>query len=506
MGFEAIWERLQARVRDIHLLDAASDLCGWDRDVCMPPRGVAQRAALSAMLARLTHECWMDPALADQIGEALALAGGLPADDVRPGDLRELQRRLLRKTRLPTSLVAECAEVETLAQQVWAEARAANRFADFAPWLARLIRLARAKADAFGTPADGEAWDALADDYEPGVRARELRTLFAELVREQSSLVRRLADSGRRPDDAARHLRIPIAVQEGFVRDIATALGFDFERGRLDRSTHPFTSGTHPDDVRITTRFAEDDRFDALYSTVHQVGHGLYDQGLLRERAGWPSGQPASLGIHESQSRLWENHVGRSAGFWRFAAPLLERHAGNTVAIPDAGEFARAAWVAEPSLIRVDADEATYDLHVAIRFGIEIDLLSGALAVADLPSRWNDDYRRILGVEVPDDRRGCLQDVHWSAGMFGYFPTYTLGNLAAAQWMDAARESLGDLDAAFARGEFAGLLGWLRTHVHSQGGRFRARELLERGTGRPLSTSSFIRHVQHRFLSAYGLK
>ena len=505
MTFDTAWARLVARLREIHLLDAALDLLAWDREVGMPEHGLAQRADALALLAKLSHERSIDPALVDDLVASEDLARAGDATDLQRASLKELRRRIDRKRKLPAALVAECALVEATAQSHWATARAANDFPAFRPWLERLVGLARAKAAAFGTPAGGETWDALAEDFEPGVRARELRALFADLVPRQTALVRRCVESPHRPDDSARRLRVPIAEQEAFVHEVARALGFDFARGRLDRSSHPFTSGTHANDVRITTRYDERDLFDALYSTIHEVGHGLYEQGLPVAAAGLPAGQAASLGIHESQSRLWENHVGRSAGFWDWCAPLLRRHAGTSERVHSAAVLAHAAWRVEPSLIRVDADEATYDLHVAIRFAIEQELLDGRLAVADLPGRWNAAYREILGVTVPDDRSGCLQDVHWSAGLFGYFPTYTLGNLAAAQWMASARAELGDLDAAFAAGEFAPLLSWLRRHVHGHGATRTPRELLIAGTGKPLGSQAFLEHLQARLLPAHGL-
>ncbi|MCC6784115.1 MAG: carboxypeptidase M32 [Planctomycetes bacterium] len=504
-SFERAWVRLTARLREIHLLDAAQDLLAWDREVYMPARGIAQRAEALALLARLSHERFVAPALADELGTCHALADTLAPEDTRRDELRELARRHARRQKLPVSLVAEAAHVEAMAQSAWATARAANDFASFAPWLARVFELARAKAAAFGKPRDGELWDALVEDYEPGASARQLRALFGELVPRQSALVRRLVAAERRPDDAARRVAVPLAAQEALAREVASALGFDFERGRLDRSAHPFTSGTHADDVRITTRYSESDLFDALYSTIHEVGHGLYEQGLPAARAGMPAGQAASLGIHESQSRLWENHVGRSRGFWDWCAPRLRHHAGSRDARHDAVALARAAWRVQPSLIRVDADEATYDLHVAVRFSIEVELLEGRLPIDALPTRWNAAYREILGVEVQDDRRGCLQDVHWSAGLIGYFPTYTLGNLAAAQLMVAARRELGDLDSAFGRGEFRPLLEWLRRHIHAHGAVRSPQRLIRDATGAPLGTAAFLEHLESRLLPAHGL-
>jgi carboxypeptidase Taq len=284
------------------------------------------------------------------------------------------------------------------------------------------------------------------------------------------------------------------------VREVLVAMGFSLERGRLDRSAHPFCTGTGGD-VRLTTRFTPEGLLDALGSTMHEGGHGLYEQGLATENLGTPLGEAVSLGIHESQSRLWENHVGRSRAFWRWCTGVLGRHVGDSVRA-DANTLFLASNRVEPGLIRVEADEATYDLHVLVRFQLERALLSGQLSTGELPAAWNAAYREQLGIAVPDDRRGCLQDVHWSCGLFGYFPTYTFGNLYAAQFMAAARKALGDLDAQFARGEFAPLREWLRQNVHRHGRRFPPGELCRRATGSALSPQPFLAHLERRITEA----
>lgn len=483
------------------LLASTSALCAWDQETGMPTGAGERRAEQLALLARLTHERLTGQALGDGIARCEAATD---LDDEQRACVRELRRDFDRSTRLPADLVGELAATESRAQQAWAAARRDDDFAAFAPHLERMLELQRQKADCL--KADGQTrWDALADLYEPGLRAADLEQLFGPLRLRLVSLRERL-DRGNRPSDAFRQREVPKAMQLAFVRAVVGAMGFSFERGRLDESAHPFcTTVGGSRDVRLTTRFHDADVLDALGSTMHEGGHGLYEQGLPAEPFGSPLCEAVSLGIHESQSRLWENHVGRSLPFWKWCWPLAQQHLGDAC---DGlhGEFVfRQANVVTPSLIRVEADEATYDLHVMVRFEIERALLAGDLAVADLPQRWNELYRDYLGVDVPDDRRGCLQDVHWSCGLFGYFPTYTLGNLYAAQFAAAADRALGGLAERIERGDFAPLREWLRDNVHRHGRRYTPAELCERATGAPLSSEPFLAYLEQKLATVYEL-
>jgi carboxypeptidase Taq len=497
MSAERPYDQLLAHLREASLLASTSALLAWDQETFMPAGAGERRAEQMALLARLSHERGTDPRIAEWIA-----ASDDPADEAERACLREWQRDHDRATRLPSTLVAELASTESRAQQAWAEARAASDFASFRPWLERIVALQRQKADCL--QRDGQTrWDALADLYEPGMRAADLRALFGPL-RERLVALRQRLDAGTAPDVTFRDRRIDQARQEAFVRAVVTRMGFDFERGRIDRSTHPFCIGTGGD-VRLTTRFHDDNVLDALGSTMHEGGHGLYEQGLLREPYGTPLAEAASLGIHESQSRLWENHVGRSEAFWRWCWPVAQQHLGDACDGQTRDSVYRLSNLVAPSLIRVEADEATYDLHVMVRFELETDLIDGAIEVADVPARWNQLYADYLGVDVPDDARGCLQDVHWSCGLFGYFPTYTLGNLYAAQFAAAAASALGDLDALLGRGEFTPLCEWLREHVHRHGRRYSPAELCERATGRPLSSEPFLAYLEQKLSHAYRL-
>ena len=492
------YDRLLAHGREVALLAATSALLSWDQETCMPPGAGERRAEQLALLAQLGHERSTDP----RVGEWLAAAEATVADDERRACLRELRRDHERATRLPKDLVGELASTESRAQQAWADARAASDFARFQPWLERMVELQRRKADCL--KRDGQTrWDALADLYEPGMRADDLRALFVPLRERLVSLRQRL-EAGSRPDVTFRARQIDEARQEAFVREVVAAMGFDFHRGRIDRSAHPFCIGIGGE-VRLTTRFHKDNVLDALGSTMHEGGHGLYEQGLPQEHFGTPLAEAVSLGIHESQSRLWENHVGRSEAFWRWCWPVAQRHLGAACDGQTADSVYRLANLVEPGLIRVEADEATYDLHVMVRFEIETALVDGSLEVGDVPQRWNELYRDYLGLEVPDDRRGCLQDVHWSCGLFGYFPTYTLGNLHAAQLAAAARRAIPDLDRQFAAGAFTALREWLHEHVHRHGRRYTPAELCERATGAPLSSEPFLTYLERKLAHAYQL-
>ncbi len=491
------YDRLAAKIRDVSLLSSASALLGWDQETMMPEKGGDWRAEQLALLARKVHEDFTS----DEVGELLAACEEdreLVSDplSVPAVVLRELRRDFDLERKLPADLVAESASHRSRAQQVWARARKESDFELFRPMLVRSLELAREEARCLGIPEGGEEpWDALADRYEPGMRAAELARLFEPLRSELVELVDR--HRGRRKDRLTGR-RMPVPAQETLCRRVSEAFGFDFDAGRLDRSTHPFTSGSHPLDVRITTRYREEDVMDALGSTTHEVGHGLYEQGLPPEHAGLPFCRASSTGIHESQSRLWENQVGRSLPFWRWCAPLLTELGGKDFADLSPEELFESTNRAEPSLIRVDADETTYHLHIQIRFELELAMFRGDLDPADLPSAWNERYAADLGVEVPDDARGCLQDIHWSLGAFGYFPTYSLGNLYAACFWKALRGELPDVDEDCARGDFGGILEWLRSRIHRHGARYRPAELCEEVCGTPLDPEVFLDYLRDK--------
>ncbi|OGB93226.1 MAG: peptidase M32, partial [candidate division NC10 bacterium RBG_16_65_8] len=383
------------------------------------------------------------------------------------------------------------------------EARKASDFARFRPWLEKLVRLKREEAKAVGR--GGPLYDALLDEYEPGETAARLRQVFAELRSALVDLVGRIGVSGRNPDLSILQRTYPIATQEMFGKTVAAACGFDFQAGRLDATTHPFCSGIGPGDARLTTRYNRREFGDAFFSILHETGHGLYDQGLDPEHYGTPMGEAVSLGIHESQSRLWENFVARSRAFWEYWFPQARQAFPEALAGVGLDAFVFAVNDVRPSLIRVDADEATYNLHILLRFELEQAVIAGDLSVADLPAAWRDGMTRLLGITPPDDAQGCLQDIHWSGGSFGYFPTYTLGNLYAAQFFARAQAELGDLDEQFRRGEVLPLKEWLNRKIHREGQRYRAADLVTAVTGEPLNPEYLLRHLRQKFGELYGL-
>ncbi len=501
------YARLCAHARETGVLRAVEALLSWDQETYMPPAGAASRAEQSSAMAGIIHERRTDPKLGDLIA-ACESDAELMADAESPAarNVREFRRSFDKKTKLPTSLVAELARVGSQAQEAWKAAREADDFQAFEPWLSTMMDLTRQKAECYGVPAGGELYDTLVDDYEPGATAAEIEAVFTPLGERLSALVKDLLDNGTPPNDAPLATKIDASRQHAFGMKVIEGLGFDTNAGRLDVTTHPFCEGLAPGDTRLTTRYRDEKFTDALYGTMHECGHGLYEQGLPKaEHFGEPLGDSISLGIHESQSRMWENFVGRSREFWVWALPHAHKTLGSGLEKFGVDDLYGATNLVQRSYIRVEADEATYNLHVMLRFGIERSLLRGDLAVGDLPGVWNERFEQLLGVKVPDNRRGCLQDVHWSFGLIGYFPTYTLGNLYAAQFWEKINADIPDLSAQMSRGEFAALLGWLRENIHQHGQRYRAGELCERITGLPLSADPLMRHLEGKLRPVYGM-
>ena len=352
---------------------------------------------------------------------------------------------------------------------------------------------------------EADRYDSLMDDYEPGARWPAVAERFTRLRAGIVPLVQACVAAKQRPSDALLRRRFPLESQRRFVREVAARIGFDFDRGRLDTTDHPFCTTIGPDDCRITTRWDEHFLPTALYGVLHEAGHGLYEQGLPRDWFGLPPGEAASLGIHESQSRLWENLVGRSQAFWEWCFPLARAAFPEALGDADAAAVHEALLVVEPSFIRVEADEVTYNLHVMLRFDLERAVVLGELDVADLPAAWNDRFEKDFGMRPPSDAAGVLQDIHWSAGLIGYFPTYTLGNMFAAQLMEAAEREVGPFAPQFAAGQFEPLLGWMRRHVHAAGRMLESDPLVERATGRPVSETWLLESLRERYAAAHGL-
>jgi carboxypeptidase Taq len=492
--------RLKTLLAEIADLNAVSRLLAWDQQVNLPPAAAETRGNQLAALARVVHELATAPELGRLIDALQPLAGSLGPDSDDARLIRAAARDFEKETRVPAGFVAEMELAAALAFSAWAEARVQSDFSLFRPHLEKIVGLRRRYIGFF--PPAAHPYDVLLDDFDEGLKTAEVRAVFAVLRPAQSALVRSLAGRAA-PDDSFLHGPFDEARQLALGREAVAAIGFDFSRGRQDRSAHPFSDGLGGGDVRITTRVNPAFLPECLFSLLHEAGHGLYDQGLPPEIERGPLGRNLSLALHESQSRLWENLVGRSLPFWEFFFPRLQRTFPELKDVP-LGRFHRAINKVQPSLIRTEADEATYNLHVMLRFELELALLEGTLAVEGLPAAWNERMREYLGVVPPDDARGVLQDVHWSAGLLGYFPTYALGNIVSVQLWEAARRDLPDLDSQIRAGSFAGLLGWLREKVHRHGRKFTSQELVRRVTGSPIDPQPYLRYLEQKFGGLYS--
>jgi carboxypeptidase Taq len=500
---QAAYDELLQRSREARLLESCGSLLGWDERTFMPREGSAHRAEQMALLARLTHEMLTSPRLGELLVEVEGSALVKDSESVPAVNVRELRRTYDRAVKLPKELVEELARTTTRAQQVWQEARAANDFASFQPWLEKIVRLKRQEAEAVGYKES--PYDALLDEYEPGASASEITKVFAELRDQLVPLIAAIVGSGKKPKRDLLQREYPVERQKVFSQAAAAAIGFDFTAGRLDVTTHPFCSGIGPGDCRLTTRYNPRFFNEAFFGTLHEAGHGIYDQGLEAAHFGTPMGSAVSLGIHESQSRLWENQVGRGQPFWEHFFPRARQVFTEALHDVPLEDWLFAINDVQPSFIRVEADEATYNMHIILRFEMEQALLRGDLKPADVPAAWNEKFTAFFDLTPPDDRLGCLQDIHWSMGGLGYFPTYTLGNLYAAQFMEQARADLDNLDGDFRRGEFGRLKGWLNEKVHRQGQRYRPRDLCRKVTGKRLSPKPLLAYLRRKYERLYGI-
>jgi carboxypeptidase Taq len=498
------YSELMELVRKQSLLSSVGSVLGWDEQVNLPAGGAEHRGEQLALISGMTHDLATDPRIGELLSE-LESASDL-GEETSPEfvNVREARRHFDRAAKMPKAIVEELSRTGTLALQAWVKARQDKDFSEFQPWLEKMLNLKREEAAAIGF-GDGVPYDALLDDYEPGATAAEIQAAFDPLREELVKMVAAIADSPRKPDESILTRLYPVAAQKEFSIQAATAIGFCFDSGRLDVAAHPFCSGFGPGDCRLTTRYDEHHFPGAFFGTLHEAGHGIYEQGLNPEAYGTAMGESVSLGIHESQSRMWENLVGRSRPFWDHFYEEAQTAFPQSIGDVSLDDFCRAVNDVRPSFIRVEADEVTYNLHIMLRFELEQAMLSGDLKAADVPSVWNETFTRYFGITPPDDALGCLQDVHWSAGLFGYFPTYALGNMYAAQFFEQANEDLGGLHEQFARGEFGPLKAWLNEKIHLQGQRFRAQRLVEEVTGKPLSHEPLLRHLHARFDSLYEL-
>jgi carboxypeptidase Taq len=495
-------ETLKTKLETVKNLYSAASVLGWDQQVNMPPGGATARAEQLSTLHRLAHQMFTT----DEIGRLLEDLAQADFDyESDEAALIRVVRRDYDKARtLPPELVAEMSRTFSLGQQVWTKARANKDFSQFQEILTKIVDLNIQKAEAYGY--EDSIYDALLDDYEPGVKTAEVRRVFDQLKKELVPLVQAIANRADAVEDSFLEQDYGESAQWDFGMIPLKAIGFDLERGRQDKSVHPFTTSFSVNDVRITTRIDEDKFPSALFSTLHEGGHALYEQNISPDLEGTLLADGTSLAVHESQSRLWENVVGRSPEFWQCYYPRLQEFFPEQLGQVSRHRFYRAINKVTPSFIRVEADEVTYNLHVFLRFELEQELVEKRLKIADLPSAWNAKMEEYLGLTPPNDALGVLQDIHWSGGSLGYFPTYTLGNVLSLQFYNRALEDRPEMPEQFARGEFAPLLDWFREKVHRHGRKFTANELLERvtGTGR-IDAEPYLEYIKHKFSEIYGL-
>jgi carboxypeptidase Taq len=499
-------DALRHRMAELSDLGHLGALAQWDQQTKMPPLGAPARAESLATLQRFSHELFV----AEETGRLLeASAAELDGADPDSDDaclVRLVRRRWDKARRVPTELAAELAKAASLGQEAWVAAREASNFSAFAPYLEHNLELTRRYVEChLGRDGYERPYDVLLDDYEPEMKSSMVADLFAELRSELVPLIARLAEASDNVDDRPLHAEVAVERQRALVTETIGLMGFAADGWRMDDTVHPFATRIGRGDVRITTRWDPSYFPMSLYGAMHECGHGLYEAGVAPELARTPLGSGESLGVHESQSRLWENMVGRGRPFCGVLAPMVARHLGGSLAAMDADGLYRAVNRVKPSFIRVEADEATYGLHIILRFELEQQLIEGTLSVADLPEAWNARVKEFLGLTVTDDAEGVLQDVHWSAGLIGYFPTYALGNLIAGQLWERAHQDMPDLDERLAAGQLAPLREWLGDRVHRHGSKFRTTELLQRAVGAPISVDPFVKYLKAKLSDVYGI-
>ena len=500
--------QLKNKLREIHHLQDAASVLSWDQETYMPPGGGNIRAEQLATLQTLAHNQLVSSEMEALLGRIINLeTGAVLSDDPSPFDaptralLRETWRDFSRAKKLPSDFVTELERECSLAQQVWVESRKTNDFQLFLPKLQKLIGLKRREAEYLGYT--DSPYNALLDTFEPGSTVAQLRPLFSTLRSHLIRLLEQVRQSDVHPNKDLLAQNFDSENQMTFGRLVLQHMGYDFQRGRLDLSAHPFTTSFHPTDVRVTTRVFEHDLPSCLFSCIHEGGHGLYDQGLPPKHYGTPLGESISLGIHESQSRLWENSVGRSLPFWKYFYPKLREMFPTQLDSVELDDYYLAINRVAPSLIRVEADELTYNLHIMVRFEIELDVIEERIEIDELPEVWNAKMQEYLGMVPTNDAEGVLQDIHWSFGAFGYFPTYTLGNLYAAMLFDQACHDLPQLEKDIEQGNLLSLKKWLNERIHQWGRQYSAQELIQKVTGKDLTPDPFIRSLQKKIGDLY---
>ncbi len=491
---------LRGKLAEVFDVRAAIGLLSWDQEVNMPPKAAPARGQQLATLSGVAHRMFTDKGVGELL-RRLGEAKGLCADERRL--VSETAYDYGRATKLPESFVTRFSEAASRGFHAWIKAKKDNRFSGFQQELDTLVGLCRERAELMGY--EGSPYNALLEDYERGLRVEALRPMFATLARRQSALIGKIVKSPKQADLSWLDAAWDAGKQWDFTLRLLKDMGYDFAAGRQDKAEHPFTSEFDLYDVRVTTHLYEDNLFAGMMASLHEGGHALYEQGLREEDRRTPLGQAVSLGIHESQSRMWENLVGQSRPFWNHYGEVLRGYFPQELKGVSAEQIFRAVNHVEPTLRRLEADECTYNLHIILRFEIEVDLIEGRLKTADVPARWNELMKKYLGLDVPDDAQGCLQDVHWSHGALGYFPTYTLGNVYGAQMFDRIQQDIPELWTQIGQGNFCALLGWLREKVHRVGRRRLPAEIVRDATGKDPGVEPYLRYLEGKYGELYGL-
>ncbi len=496
------FEQLKERLGEVSDIGHAASVLGWDQQVNMPRGGSEARGQQLATLSKIYQEKF----IADEVGQLIEdvkqeLAGADPNSD-EAAMIRVASRNYNKAKRVPPEFVQEQAIVTTKAFEAWMEARQKSDFSIFRPHLEKVVELVH-KYISFFPPGD-HPYDTLLDDYEPGMKTEEVKAIFDTLRPKQVKLIKAIAGKKQVKDDFLfKKYNEKKLIDFGV--DVVTRFGYDWSRGRQDKAPHPFETTFGVNDVRITTRFEDDNPLATLFSTMHEAGHAMYEQGSNPAYERTPLAGGTSLTVHESQSRMWENLVGRSMPFWEHFYPVLKKTFPSQLDGVSLKTFYKAINKVEPSLIRVNADEATYNLHIMLRLELEIGMVEGTIAVKDLPEIWNAKMQEYLGIVPPNDAKGVLQDIHWSGGSIGYFSTYALGNLVSAQLWEKIRKDIRDLDDQICKGNFSELLGWLRTNIHRHGHKYDPQVLVEKVTGSKITPEPYVRYLTKKYSEIYGL-
>jgi len=495
---------LKSRLKEIADLNKAAGLLGWDQRVMMPPAGAAVRAEVLATLGKIAHEKFTSDEMGILLEVLRSYEESLPYESDEASLIRVARRDYEKSVRVPASLRAEMSRASSQAQQVWVEARQKADFNHFLPMLERQIELRHRYIECF--PPAEDPYDVLLDDYERDMRSTEVQGTFEQLKQGLVPLIQSIQENADRVSDAPLHGYFPVEQQKAFCLEVVKHFGFDPNSWRLDSTVHPFASSIATQDIRITTRYFEDFISPALFGSMHECGHGLYENGVSPSLERTLLARGASLGLHESQSRMWENLVGRSLPFWRYFYPKLQQAFPQQFEGVRLEDFYRAINKVQPSFIRVEADEATYNLHIILRFEIERQMIRGEIALKHLPEVWNSRFQEYLGLDIPNDRLGVLQDIHWSMGLIGYFPTYSLGNIVSCQIWEKVLEAIPDLYEQFERGQFLPLREWLRENLHRYGRKFTPKETLQKVTGKAeIDVEPYLRYLKTKFSEIYGL-